>query len=270
MGAKAFVQRTIRLAMRTPVIGRSVIGFYDRRQVFPGWNREHPYDRMHGVQTSGASPGYVLGPDMPPYGAAQPSIIRAALATIPEPQLCHFVDLGCGKGRPLLLATEFGFRVVTGVEFSAALCSIARRNAAVFASSYPARPRVEIIVGDALAYALPDDNLVIFLYRPFDQGGTQRLLNSVESSLRSKPRNLYIVCYNPVWADVLDASPALERRFSAQLPYDATEMGFGPDQSDGVVVWQNRGNPHPLPPGDPNRPVEIVAPGWLAAVVMPG
>ena len=38
------------------------------------------------------------------------------------------MDLGCGKGRVLMLAVEYGFARVTGVDYSASLCEIARRN----------------------------------------------------------------------------------------------------------------------------------------------
>jgi SAM-dependent methyltransferase len=45
-----------------------------------------------------------------------------------------FVDLGCGKGRVLMIASEFGFRRVVGVEFCAELCRQARANASCFGS----------------------------------------------------------------------------------------------------------------------------------------
>jgi hypothetical protein len=62
----------------------------------------------------------------------------------------------------------------------------------------------------------------------------------------------------------MDASPALERRYAAQIPYDPGELGYGPDTSEAVVVWQNRGNSHPLPRGQPDAAVDIVIPGLRA------
>jgi len=102
---------------------------------------------------------------------------------------------------------------------------------------------------------------VIFLYNPFQRPLIAQLLGRIESSLQAISRELYIVYYNPVWADVFDASAALERRFAAQLPYDQSEIGYGPDEWDVVVVWQNRGNPHPCPPGTPTARVSIAARG---------
>ncbi len=44
------------------------------------------------------------------------------------------VDLGCGKGRVLLLASHWGFREVRGVEFAQELCEIAKKNIATYSS----------------------------------------------------------------------------------------------------------------------------------------
>ena len=269
MQLRAVVKRMIWLAMKVPLLGRAVIAYYKRRppEYLSGWNREHPFDSSFGVQTSGAIPSFVLGPGTSiGHGAAQPSIIRTALTLIPNRQYCHFVDIGCGKGRPLFVATEFDFRAITGVEFSPALSHIARENVAAFSRAYPDRTRINIVSGDALAYELPEEKLVMFLYNPFDRPIVAHFLSNIETTLRATPRDLYIIYYNPVWAEVLDASASLERRYAAQLPYDPSEIGYGPQESDAVVIWQNRGNSHPRVPGDPAAPVSIVAPGLLVEI----
>ena len=204
------------------------------------------------------------------YIASQPSIIRQALATIPNPQHCHFLDLGCGKGRALLVATEFRFAAIIGVDLSPTLSRTARRNADVFSRVHPDRTPIAVVTCDALAYELPAEKLVIFLYNPFHRPLIVQLLHRIESSLQAIRRELYIVYYNPVWADVFDASAALERRFAAQLPYDQSEIGYGPDESDVVVVWQNRGNSHRRPPGPHTAPVSVVTPGWRAEIARIG
>ena len=84
------------------------------------WKRIHPYDCAYGVNTSGMVPGYMLRADKPHvattfYCAIQPSILRKVLATIPRPETCEFLDIGCGKGRAMLIAWEFGFHSITGI-----------------------------------------------------------------------------------------------------------------------------------------------------------
>ena len=273
MSYRSRIKQVIWLLARFPPARRALVAYFEAVNARDGgWKRTHPFDRDHGVQTSGMLPGYVLQPGDPldrpstAYAAAQPSIIRAALATIPHPQRCQFFDLGCGKGRPLLIATEFGFAGVTGVELSPELATVARRNAAVFARAYADRPRIHIVNGDATAHCFPAEPLVIFLYNSFGRPLVAQLLVSLEATLRASPRDLYFVYYNPTWAELLDDSPAFERRYAAHLPYDASELGYGSETSDSVVVWQNRGNAHPRPPGDANAPITVLRTGWRAEV----
>ena len=267
MGVKAILRQTVWRAAQVPPIGRALIGYYERKLSLSPWQREHPYDRLNGVRTSGMVPGRLLtSSDTTAYAGAQPSIIRSALAAIPDPRHCHFLDLGCGKGRPLLVATEFDFAAITGVEFSPTLSRVARQNAAVFERAHPGCTGIDIVTGDALAHRLPETKLVVFLYNPFSRPLMARLLSHIEVSLQAVPRELYVIYLNPTWADVLDASNALERRYAAQLPYDPSEIGYGPDGSDAVIIWQNRGNPHPRPPGDPTAPITIVSPGMRAEI----
>jgi SAM-dependent methyltransferase len=272
MWIKASAKRIFWLAAQLSILRPALIALYAYKSLDQSSTREHPYDRAHGVRTSGIVPGFVLKPGdsmevyATAYIAAQPSILRRALAVIPDPHHSCFLDLGCGKGRPLLIATEFNFLTITGVEFSPTLSRIARRNAAIFAHAHPDRSRIDVVTGDALAYKLPKEKLVIFLYNPFDRPLMAQLLSNIEISLHATPRDLYIVYYNPTWAGVLDASTTLERRYAAQLPYDPTEVGYGPDTTDAVVIWQNRGNPHRPPPGNPDAPVVIAAPGMRAEI----
>ena len=270
MGVKAVAKRLIWLAAQVPALRPLVIAGCSFRE--SGIHRRHPYDRANGTRTSGMLPNFLISPGEPidapttSYSATQPSIIRTALAAIPAPRNCQFVDIGCGKGRPLLVATEFGFPAITGVELSPALSRIARRNAEIFARAHPERTRIGVVTGDALQYRLPEQKLVIFLYRPFDLAPTERLVANIEASLRAAPRDLYIVSYNPVFAAPFDASPLLERRYAAQIPYHPSERGYGHDESDAVIIWQNRGNPRPRPLGDPNTPVTIVTADWRAEI----
>ena len=273
MSLRTRFKQAIWLSARLPPVRRGLIAYFEVVSARDkGWKRAHPFDRAHGVHTSGMIPGYVLKPGDPwdapttAYAAAQPSIIRAALATVPEPRRCHFYDLGCGKGRPLLIATEFGFASITGVELSPAVAAIARRNAAVFARSFPERTAVHIETGDATTPAFPPQPLAIFLYNSFERSLVQRLLTTLTASLHATPREAYFIYYNPTNADLLDAAPEFERRYAAQLPYDASELGYGSAASDTVVVWQDRGNPHPRPPGDAEAPVTVSEPGWRADV----
>ncbi len=78
-----------------------------------------------------------------------------------------FVDLGCGKGRVLILAARRRFRRVVGVEIVPSLASTARWNV-----QRPDALRrshdIAVVEGDAGALPLPLGPLVLFLYNPFE------------------------------------------------------------------------------------------------------
>jgi SAM-dependent methyltransferase len=216
-----------------------LVRYYDKRA---DASRRHPIDVHYGIQTSGEIPGYALlrdSRDITAYAGSQPSIIRSALALIEQPENTILLDLGCGKGRVLAVGSEFPFREVIGVEISTTLAAQAQANMDIIRHNYPARCPIRVIAGDAFEYPLPDAPLAIFLYRPFGQAGTRRLLDHIEAAMPRRTEPLTIVYYNPVWGAVFDASRVLTRAYALTIPYDAGEIGFGPDESDSVVIWKD-------------------------------
>ena len=108
-----------------------------------------------------------------------------------------FVDLGCGKGRVLLIASQFGFRQVRGVEFAHELCEIAKYNCAVYKSKTEVRTEFQIIESDVVDYVINTDENVFFMYNPFDEVVLRKVLNNITRSLKIEPRRAFIIYYNP-------------------------------------------------------------------------
>lgn len=235
-----------------------------------GWERVHPFDRAHGTDTSGVVSAESLPLDQAArahaicYAGSQPGVLRAALATLPAVANGTFLDLGCGKGRALLVASEWPFRAIVGVELSPALAAIARRNAARMSALHPGRTAIQVVVGDASAFPLPPGDLVIFLYHPFGAELVARVVDTLEAALAAEPRQLYVIYYNPVAGACFDASPWLRRRFAGMLPYAADELGYGPDTEDTVVIWQGASQ---APAGAPARARIVPAPGGLRVLL---
>lgn len=213
--------------------------------LFPtGWDRLHPFDTAHGTDTS----GFVSPEQLPTsaaarehavfYAGSQPSILRATLSALPALDDYSFFDFGCGKGRALLVASEFPFKDIVGVELSPDLAEIARRNASIVAKRFPQRTRVRVIEGDATRTALPDGDLVLYLYHPFAPELVAKVVAQVEAALAVSDRALYVVYYNPVAGALFDASPKLSRFFARTFAYSVDERGFGPDHTDSVMIWQ--------------------------------
>lgn len=238
-----------------------------------GWERIHPFDCAHGTDTSGFVPADELPADAALrkhavcYAGSQPGVLRQALAALPAVNACTFLDLGCGKGRALLVASEFPFRDILGVELSPPLAGIALRNAAIMAQRYPQRTAVRIAVADASTFPIPAGDLVLFLYHPFGAELVSKVVAGVESALAAEPRCVYVVYYNPVAGHCFDASPLLRRRFACTLAYAVEERGYGPDETDAVVIWQGGSAPPPAEPA--NARIMVAQDGMRALLEAP-
>src|SRR5687768_7586014 len=128
-------QRSVYEALWSPRVRPLLERVPGVRRIYAGWQRSHPYDVADGVDPSGYVPAAecardgILPEQISPYGGSQPSIVRTALASLPDLESYAFVDVGCGKGRPLLVASEFAFQRIVGVELAPHLAKIARANA---------------------------------------------------------------------------------------------------------------------------------------------
>ncbi len=215
------------------------------RRLYAGWSRTHPFDTTHGVDTSGFVPADKCATDaamaaaISPYGGSQPSIVRRSLELLPDLHEYNFVDIGCGKGRPLLVAAELPFRGLLGVEISPQLGAVARANAAILKSKFPNRPAISIETGDATTSAVPGPRAVCFIYHAFNASLLAALLRNLEAQLQSGLQHVFLVYYNPVHGEVIDRSARFQRWSASTLPYAEEELGYGPDIRDTVVIWQS-------------------------------
>jgi SAM-dependent methyltransferase len=250
----------------TPLVRRSLARLPGAARVSP-WDRVHPFDIANGTDTSGFVPVSDLQQlrheaaraQSLPYASSQPSIIRTALAVVTQIDTFTFVDLGCGKGRPLLVASEFPFREIIGVELSASLARTARQNADLVRQRCSRRSPIRVVVADAAQFPLPEGNLVLFLYNPFGEEVIAKIAEAVSAALTDARRVVYVVYYNPVAGHCFDAVPLLRRHFAGTLPYAADELGYGPDTEDPVVVWQGGAAPAPIDTRAHAR-IEIIEP----------
>jgi predicted RNA methylase len=115
-----------------------------------------------------------------------------------------FVDIGSGKGRVLLLASELGFKEVRGIEFSSILCSIAEKNIKKYKKKVSTKSNFEIINLDASQYQFKDDETVFFMYNPFDEFILEKVLENINNSLERHKREITIIYVNPVHRHFLE------------------------------------------------------------------
>jgi SAM-dependent methyltransferase len=198
-----------------------------REEFFP---ERHPYDVLSGCDTSGMMHHRHLGPEATDYQAIDPDVFRATIVHVVEhidkynngcitehltepviEQVIEradadlsqftFVDLGCGKGRALLLAEEYDFKKIVGVDFAANFARIASRNAAIVGSA-----RITVVHGDVREFDFPAGRLVVFLYNPF----SAEITRSVMQRLISHPDTFYIAYVNPLHACAISSLPGGE------------------------------------------------------------
>jgi hypothetical protein len=118
------------------------------RRLFTPWRwwtsaeKQHPFDRRHRVDTGGLlyadrlATGHAHDGHNAGYYATAPSLFHGAIdlwretlpATASTVSDYTLVDIGCGKGRVLMLASEYGFREIVGVELNRGLARVARKN----------------------------------------------------------------------------------------------------------------------------------------------
>ena len=144
------------------------------------------------------------------YQPSPAAPLRTLLRSLQLPPGRTFIDIGAGKGRVLLAARELPFARVIGVEYSAPLCAIARRNLEAAQRRAPAGAPVEIHCCDAADYAFEHDEDVLYLFNPFDHVVLVRVLENLRSSLRRAPRRLWLVYHFPRWHEVIAATGWLE------------------------------------------------------------
>ena len=119
-----------------------------------------------------------------------------------------FVDLGCGKGRALMVAVLSGFAHVTGVDYSPALCRIAEHNLETLRRRTQRRFTASIMNADAADYTFDARDNVVYLFNPFDATVLAAVVAHLERSMAKHPRTVWIVYHNPVWRIVVEHSGA--------------------------------------------------------------
>jgi SAM-dependent methyltransferase len=208
--AKRGALGTARLAVQD--VGRQLVRF--RRYL-----EETRFDRRHGVATRGMV--FWTEPHVrqdaayehaTAYGGVRPNLFRPIMSSLAiEHQDFTFVDLGCGKGKALLLASELPFRRIVGVELSDELVAAARRNAPNYRSASRRCDDIEVVCQDAGAFSFPEGPGVYYMNNPFYGPVMKRVLENLEVSLRERPRPAYVVYQNPVLEQMFEEAPFLER-----------------------------------------------------------
>jgi hypothetical protein len=91
------------------------------------------------------------------------------MAALPQKMIprATFIDIGCCKGRDLLMAAEHEFRKIIGIDFAADLCLTAPGSVERYRRCSNSSASVSIEQRNACTYDIPNQPGVLFLYNPF-------------------------------------------------------------------------------------------------------
>jgi len=167
------------------------------------------YDWEHRVNTTSGTVGWqarLLGLFHSPYQPTDPALFREMMASLPilnEFDRFTFVDLGSGKGRTLLMASEYPFRRIVGVELITELHRAAEENIRAYHSATQRCAQIEAVCGDACEFPFPAEPLVLYLFNPLPETGMRRMLARLEKDLAANPRPVYVLYHNPLLERVI-------------------------------------------------------------------
>src|SRR5512142_3285781 len=168
------------------------------------------YDLDHRFDTTSARlpvrtrlRGLVTSPYQPTDPALFHEIMRELALEWPQ---FTFVDIGSGKGRTLLMAAEYGFRRIIGVEILPELHQVALANIAASGFS-----NVESVCVDGRDFEFPPEPLVVYLFNPLPAAALSQAMSNLQQSLKQQPRPVKIIYHNPVSEDVLSSALFLKK-----------------------------------------------------------
>lgn len=158
------------------------------------------FDRRFGTHTAGVIQLHELRIESPNiahglrYGTVPVETFRQLMGNL---KITHedyaFVDFGSGKGRLLLLASEYLFRRITGVEFAPELHKIAVDNIRMYKQQRKITVEIEAVCLDATEFPIPSGPCVLFFYSPFEGPVLSKVLSNIQRSVEADPRKVVIV-----------------------------------------------------------------------------
>jgi hypothetical protein len=183
------------------------------------------YDWEQRVNTTSGTVGWqarLLGIFHSPYQPTDPVLFREMMAALPiDFRGFTFIDIGSGKGRTLLMASEYPFHRIIGVEVIAELHRAAEENIVSYLGSTQrsdqrepeqAKPvQIESVLADAREFEFPKEPLVLYLFNPLPEHAFSEMLRRLEMSLEQTPRPVWVVYHNPLLERVLLGSTRCEK-----------------------------------------------------------
>ncbi|MGB8832498.1 MAG: hypothetical protein WCC95_10145, partial [Candidatus Sulfotelmatobacter sp.] len=185
--------------------------------------------RVHLTDLKIDSPNWIYADG---YWPTPPDVFQDALSGLnSRHENLTFIDFGSGKGRVLLMASEFPFRKIIGVEFSSELHAIAEQNILRYKSATQRCRDVTSACTDFTQFPIPIDPLFVFLYNPSSREITSALADNIAQSMRQHPRELWVFYVTPAYDVFESGKPLALRKIKSHPKYAVyTNLPESPQQ----------------------------------------
>jgi predicted RNA methylase len=115
-----------------------------------------------------------------------------------------FVDFGAGKGRAIMMASDYYFKLLIGVEFSFELCQMAEQNIKKYSKKQQREINYKIINSDAVDFKIPNEADVFYFFNPFDEKIMNIIVDNIEASVKLCRRDILIIYINAIHKRVFE------------------------------------------------------------------
>jgi hypothetical protein len=201
----------------------------------------HPFDVRYGTDTSGwvhrrrLRCGHPNDSFISAYFGTPPSrFVNAierwrATPDTPSPGLYRFADLGCGKGRVLLLASRMPFREAVGVELNPRLADIASANLSRWREQQEITTPTTVLCADAVSSVpkLLDGPTLLYLYHPYELSVLRELLTAVVARQAALTGPVDLLYLYPAVGTTFDDFPQIRRIWHDVIPASAEDLADG-------------------------------------------
>lgn len=177
------------------------------------------YDFDYHVNTTGAMVGWrdrLLGEFLSAYQPTEPAAFHEMMQSLHiDFAQFTFIDLGSGKGRTLLMASDYPFHRIIGVELLPSLHRIAEENIRLYRSESRRCFSVQSLCENARRFEFPAEPAVLYLFNPLPEAALQEVTRRLADSLRKHPRPLFVIYHNALLEWVLAGEGMLVKTASA-------------------------------------------------------
>ena len=161
------------------------------------------------------------------YDPAPAQTVRKLFSYLPTNDLNKYtlVDFGSGKGRVMLVAAEYRFRKIIGVEFANELHKVAVENIASYKSDRQKCFDIQSVCADAVNFKIPEDNCIFYFFAPFKKDVLSLVIENIKQSYQQSPRKMWILYItdpitHPTAFDLIKNSGIFSQVRAQYFPFD--------------------------------------------------